>query len=28
VWTGRWSAFLDLVRETIAIGYYYARGWI
>lgn len=27
-WTGRWPAFLDLVRETIAIGYYYARGWI
>ena len=24
----RWPAFLDLVRETIKIGYYYARGWI
>lgn len=27
-WAGRWPAFLDLVRETTAIGYYYARGWI
>jgi len=27
-WTGRWPAFLDLVRETIKIGYYYAHGWI
>ena len=25
---GRWPAFLDVVRETIKIGYYYARGWI
>ncbi len=27
-WTGRWPAFLDLLGETIRIGYYYARGWI
>lgn len=27
-WTGRWPAFLDLVVETLKIGYYYARGWI
>ena len=27
-WTGRWPAFLDLVEETLKIGYYYARGWI
>jgi uncharacterized SAM-binding protein YcdF (DUF218 family) len=27
-WTGRWPAFLDLVEETLKIGYYRARGWI
>jgi uncharacterized SAM-binding protein YcdF (DUF218 family) len=27
-WAGRWPAFLDLVLETIKIGYYQARGWI
>ena len=27
-WSGRWPAFLDLVMETVKIGYYYARGWI
>ena len=27
-WIGRWPAFLDLVLETIKIGYYYARHWI
>ena len=27
-WTGRWPAFLDLVEESLKIGYYYARGWI
>jgi uncharacterized SAM-binding protein YcdF (DUF218 family) len=27
-WTGRWPAFLDLVGETVKIGYYCARGWI
>jgi uncharacterized SAM-binding protein YcdF (DUF218 family) len=27
-WTGRWPAFLDLAKETLKIGYYYARGWI
>jgi uncharacterized SAM-binding protein YcdF (DUF218 family) len=27
-WTGRWPAFLDLVEETLKIGYYFARGWI
>jgi uncharacterized SAM-binding protein YcdF (DUF218 family) len=27
-WTGRWPAFLDLVVETMKIGYYYVRGWI
>jgi len=25
---GRWGAFLDVVRETVALGYYFARGWI
>ncbi len=25
---GRWPAFLDLLQETVKIGYYYARGWI
>jgi uncharacterized SAM-binding protein YcdF (DUF218 family) len=24
----RWGAFVDLTRETAAIAYYYARGWI
>ena len=24
---GRWPAFVDLVKETIKIAYYYARGW-
>jgi len=27
-WTGRWPAFLELVLETVKIGYYRARGWI
>ena len=27
-WAGRWPVFLDLVEETIKIGYYRARGWI
>ncbi len=27
-WRGRWPAFLDLVAETLAIGYYYLRGWL
>ena len=27
-WRGRWPAFLDLVEETLKIGYYSARGWI
>ncbi len=27
-WLGRWPAFLDLVVETLKIGYYYVRGWI
>jgi uncharacterized SAM-binding protein YcdF (DUF218 family) len=27
-WRARWPAFLDLVEETIKIGYYFARGWI
>lgn len=27
-WEGRWPAFLDLVAETVKIGYYGARGWI
>jgi len=25
---GRWPAFLDLVRESVKIGYYWVRGWI
>ncbi len=25
---GRWPAFLELVKETLKIGYYYLRGWI
>ena len=28
VWIGRWPAFLDLLTETIKIGYYSVRGWI
>lgn len=28
VWNGRWPAFLDLVLETIKIGYYWMKGWI
>jgi uncharacterized SAM-binding protein YcdF (DUF218 family) len=24
----RWPVFCELIRETIKIGYYYARGWI
>jgi len=24
----RWSAFLDLVQETVKIIYYWVRGWI
>ncbi len=27
-WRGRWPAFLDLLEETLKIGYYFARGWI
>lgn len=27
-WRGRWPAFLDLVEETVKIGYYYVRGWL
>ncbi len=27
-WHGRWGAFLDVTRETAAIAYYFARGWI
>ncbi len=27
-WRGRWSAFLEVVVETVKIAYYYARGWI
>ena len=27
-WSDRWPAFLELVAETIKIGYYYSRGWI
>ena len=27
-WRVRWPAFLDLVQETVKIGYYYAQGWI
>lgn len=27
-WRARWPAFLDLVEETIKIGYYWYRGWI
>jgi uncharacterized SAM-binding protein YcdF (DUF218 family) len=27
-WIGRWTVFLELVQETIKIGYYRARGWV
>ena len=27
-WKGRWPAFLDLVQESVKIGYYFVRGWI
>jgi uncharacterized SAM-binding protein YcdF (DUF218 family) len=27
-WYLRWGVFLDLVQETVKIGYYYAQGWI
>jgi uncharacterized SAM-binding protein YcdF (DUF218 family) len=27
-WRARWPAFLDLLEETIKIGYYFVRGWI
>ncbi len=27
-WHGRWPAFLDLVKESAKILYYFARGWI
>jgi uncharacterized SAM-binding protein YcdF (DUF218 family) len=27
-WDGRWPAFVDLVIETVKIGYYKTRGWI
>jgi uncharacterized SAM-binding protein YcdF (DUF218 family) len=27
-WRGRWPAFLDLVQESMKIGYYYVQGWI
>ncbi|HSW48993.1 MAG TPA: YdcF family protein [Bryobacteraceae bacterium] len=27
-WRGRWPAFLDLVEESLKIGYYFIRGWI
>jgi len=27
-WRGRWPAFIELVHETVKIGYYCARGWI
>jgi uncharacterized SAM-binding protein YcdF (DUF218 family) len=27
-YSGRWGVFLDLVRETGAVAYYFARGWI
>jgi uncharacterized SAM-binding protein YcdF (DUF218 family) len=25
---GRWSAFIDVVRETVKLTYYWGRGWI
>jgi uncharacterized SAM-binding protein YcdF (DUF218 family) len=27
-WRGRWPVFIDLMIETVKIGYYRARGWI
>jgi uncharacterized SAM-binding protein YcdF (DUF218 family) len=27
-WRTRWGAFLELIGETVKIGYYWARGWI
>jgi uncharacterized SAM-binding protein YcdF (DUF218 family) len=27
-WEGRWSAFLDEVRETVKLTYYWVRGWL
>jgi len=27
-WLSRWSCFIDLLEETVKIGYYGARGWI
>ena len=27
-WAGRWPAFLDVILETVKIGYYQVRGWI
>ena len=27
-WLSRWTCFLDLVEETLKIGYYWVRGWI
>ena len=27
-WQTRWSAFIDLTRETAALGYYFVRGWV
>ena len=26
-WEGRWPAFLDVVRETVKLGYYWALDW-
>jgi len=28
VYSGRWGAFLDVLRETGALGYYFIRGWV
>jgi len=27
-WLSRWSCFIELLEETVKIGYYCARGWI
>ena len=27
-WLSRWPCFVDLVEETVKIGYYWVRGWI
>ena len=27
-WLSRWSCFIDLLEETVKIGYYAVRGWI